>query len=181
MSINEADTFRRESKIKKVINFLLGILIAANLFSQLLLVLHHWKYASVLYFGSKICFGFIYMIKIYGGQNPNAISVIKSLLILCWVFLDLLSLMYGFHLPFYLLNGHVFLWIWIFVIGFEGLKDSFSKEYRTSNVIFILAAIFILLGVVIKVLHISGANLILYIGIAIGAYWIIQETFKKNK
>lgn len=180
MSINEAESFRQKTKRKKVINFLLGVLIVANLFSQLLLVLHHWKYAIVLYFGSKICFGFLYMIKIYGGQRPDAINVIKSLLILCWVFLDLFCLSFGFHMPFYFLNGHTFLWIWVFVIGFEGLKNSFTKEHRASNIFFILAAIFILLGVVIKFLHLLETNLILFIGIILGAYWMISESFRKK-
>ncbi len=180
MSINEAESFMHESKRKKVINFLLGLLIVANLFSQLLLVLHYWKYAMVLYFGTKICFGFIYMIKIYGGKKPDAINVIKSLLILCWVFLDLFYLFLGFHMPFYFLNGHTFLWIWIFVIGFEGLKNSFTKKHLVSNIVFILAAIFILLGVVIKLLQLLETNLILFIGIILGAYWTITESFRKK-
>jgi hypothetical protein len=167
-------------KLKRSVNFFLGFLIAINFLAQLLLVLHFWEYSIVVYFGSKICFGIIYMIKIYGDEGPDFIGVLKSLLILFWALLDLLSLIFAFHVPFYFFNGHTFLWIWIFVVGFEGLKNSFTKDLLVSNIVFILASIFILLGVVIKVLHLLGANLVLYIGIALGAYWMISETFRKK-
>lgn len=161
----------------------LGVSIAGAIFCKALSVLHIWDFAFIPGFLFEIIAGLLYSIRIFSNENISKWSYAKFMFIIIWTLCGLAWVFEYGNIIFSIIRTFSF-WGWIIILGVETFYESKSGESmkaKIKNVIFLVGSVCIILGVAFKILHLDGGNILLYIGIALGVYWIFNELVKKEQ
>ncbi len=159
----------------------LGISVVGAIFCKILWVLEIWDFAFIPGFLFEILAGLLYSIRIFSKKN-TAWSNAKYFFIIIWTICGLIRI-FEYGNQFFSMIRTLSFWGWVLILGIENLRRSQSTERlrdRIQNILFVAGSVCIILGVTLKVSHIAAGNYFLYIGIAIGAYWILSEFVKKK-
>jgi len=159
----------------------ISVLIIGMLFK-----IQHWPYANVIIVSAFSSIAILYSFRFGAKKEKKLIDYVKLILVVFWCISgSLKTLHFPFQLFFQMIASIAFL-SWITMEGinyFNNETPSENKKNYSSAInigLFTLAAVFIAIGALFKIMHWPFAGPLLIAGVVLGSVWILKDLVVKK-
>ncbi|MCG8576775.1 MAG: hypothetical protein MI810_17985 [Flavobacteriales bacterium] len=160
---------------------LFGFFAVLYLIAQLFSIMH-WPFVGMIILIASTGIAVTGTIWFISKKDFSLLSILQFAFILLWALGTITQIMVGPHdrLPYQAITfGAMISWVVVQSLGYMGGSEKNSRTIKQLilDLSFIVGAIFIIIGVVFKIMRWPSAGVLLIVGMAIGSIWIVYQLF----